>query len=373
MPHGMHGGLQGSMQGVLQGMQIGMQGSMQGLAQGDMHALNTHLFRTNLPHPPQQPFFASEHNSQTNQIPSTAGENNNMNKDDKDANESAIEGTDPSTSSLIKDDSEDKTVSSATQPVVIAPKGSSPNAKSMQTLPSAQSKIATRNRYELLLQNYICHQTELNAELEKSRYGMQELLLQAQREGIELSGPFGGGQMPGAYNNLIAGQFFGQSYSQPNSSTMFPSMQYMGGSNGAMGFQYPTQYPNAMIPQYQSFQQGSGMYGMQTQMTTPTETQFGAAPANVNGMTSNPTMAGNESSRPPPSMESNSMDRSGTNNELKQEPQLASISDNIPSPEPMGSDIKDTFNTSDINENSNFKEVVASEEKNASAIKDSVK
>lgn len=371
MYHGMQGGMQGSMQGVMQGMQGGMQGSFQGLTQADMHALNTHLFRTNLPHPPQQPFFASEHDSKTNEIPSMVGENNSMNKGDKDVNETAAEGADPSTAySLIKENFEAKTASSANQPIAIAPKGTTTNAKSMQTLPSPHSKIATRNRYELLLQNFICHQTELTTELEKSRYGMQELLLQAQREGIELSGPFGGGRMPGTYNNLLAGQFFGQNYSQPHSSTMFPSMQYMGGSHGAMGYQYPTQNPNTMTPQYSSFQQGSGMYGMQTQIPTQTQTQYEAAPANMNSMASNPTMNGNESRRSSHSKESNRMDRSGTWNELKEEIQLASIrSDNIPSPEPMGGDIKDTFNTSHINENSNFKEVNVAEEKNGSAIK----
>jgi len=375
MYHGMQGGMQGvmqgSMQGVMQGMQGGMQGSFQGLTQADMHALNTHLFRTNLPHPPQQPFFASEHDSKTNEIPSMVGENNNMNKGDKDVNETAAEGADPSTAySLIKENFEAKTASSANQPIAIAPKGTTTNAKSMQTLPSPHSKIATRNRYELLLQNFICHQTELTTELEKSRYGMQELLLQAQREGIELSGPFGGGRMPGTYNNLLAGQFFGQNYSQPHSSTMFPSMQYMGGSHGAMGYQYPTQNPNTMTPQYSSFQQGLGMYGMQSQIPTQTQTQYEAAPANMNSMASNPTMNGNESRRSSHSKESNRMDRSGTWNELKEEIQLASIrSDNIPSPEPMGGDIKDTFNTSHINENSNFKEVNVAEEKNGSAIK----
>jgi len=368
---GMQGGMQGSMQGVMQGMQGGMQGSFQGLTQADMHALNTHLFRTNLPHPPQQPFFASEHDSKTNEIPPMVGENNNMNKGDKDVNETAAEGADPSTAySLLKENFEAKTASSANQPIAIAPKGTSTNAKSMQTLPSPHSKIATRNRYELLLQNFICHQTELTTELEKSRYGMQELLLQAQREGIELSGPFGGGRMPGTYNNLLAGQFFGQNYSQPHSSTMFPSMQYMGGSHGAMGYQYPTQNPNTMTPQYSSFQQGLGMYGMQSQIPTQTQTQYEAAPANMNSMASNPTMNGNESRRSSHSKESNRMDRSGTWNELKEEIQLASIrSDNIPSPEPMGGDIKDTFNTSHIHENSNFKEVNVAEEKNGSAIK----
>jgi len=375
MYHGMQGGMQGvmqgSMQGVMQGMQGGMQGSFQGLTQADMHALNTHLFRTNLPHPPQQPFFASEHDSKTNEIPSMVGENNNMNKGDKDVNETAAEGADPSTAySLIKENFEAKTASSANQPIAIAPKGTTTNAKSMQTLSSPHSKIATRNRYELLLQNFICHQTELTTELEKSRYGMQELLLQAQREGIELSGPFGGGRMPGTYNNLLAGQFFGQNYSQPHSSTMFPSMQYMGGSHGAMGYQYPTQNPNTMTPQYSSFQQGLGMYGMQSQIPPQTQTQYEAAPANMNSMASNPTMNGNESRRSSHSKESNRMDRSGTWNELKEEIQLASIrSDNIPSPEPMGGDIKDTFNTSHINENSNFKEVNVAEEKNGSAIK----
>ena len=150
---------------------------------------------------------------------------------------------------------------------------------------------------------------------------------------------------------------------------MFPSMQYMGGSHGAMGYQYSTQNPNTMTPQYSSFQQGSGMYGMQTQIPTQTQTQYGAAPANMNSMASNPTMNGNESRRSSHSKESNRMDRSGTWNELKEEIQLASISDNIPSPEPMGSDIKDTFNTSHMKENSNFKEVNVAEEKNGSAIK----